>query len=297
MIDILRGLASSGFFVLNTIFWCLFLLPWALLKACAPSKKFRLWCTEKILWVAEKWVAWNSLNIQVLQKGTRWDLRIPANLNPNRSYLVCVNHQSWTDILALQFLLNRKIPFMRFFLKQQLLYVPFLGLAWWALDYPFMKRHSREYLKKHPEKKGEDLATTRKALEAFRHSPVSILNFLEGTRFSQEKHLAQHSPYQHLLLAKSGGFAFALGMMGNQFDAILDVTIVYPQGVVSFWQAFCGRMSSVVMDVVPLEIPSEFLKGDYLNDEEFRPKIQSWLNELWQKKDQKISKILNESLK
>ena len=33
-----------------------------------------------------------------------------------------------------------------------------LGLAWWFLDYPFMKRHSRDALQKHPELRGEDLA-------------------------------------------------------------------------------------------------------------------------------------------
>jgi hypothetical protein len=28
-----------------------------------------------------------------------------------------------------------------------------MGPAWWALDFPFLRRHNAEYLKKHPEQK------------------------------------------------------------------------------------------------------------------------------------------------
>ena len=42
-----------------------------------------------------------------------------------------------------------------------------MGFAWWALDYPFLYRHSAEYLKEHPEQKGKDFEATRKACEKF----------------------------------------------------------------------------------------------------------------------------------
>ncbi len=55
-------------------------------------------------------------------------------------YLVSSNHQSWVDILVLQRIFHGRIPFLKFFLKQELIWVPVIGLAWWALDFPFMKR-------------------------------------------------------------------------------------------------------------------------------------------------------------
>ena len=48
-----------------------------------------------------------------------------------------------------------------------------------------MKRYSKAYLEKHPEKKGKDLETTRKTCAKFRDNPVGIFNFAEGTRFTR----------------------------------------------------------------------------------------------------------------
>jgi len=33
-----------------------------------------------------------------------------------------------------------------FFIKKELMWVPFLNLAWWSLDFPFLERYSKEYL-------------------------------------------------------------------------------------------------------------------------------------------------------
>jgi 1-acyl-sn-glycerol-3-phosphate acyltransferase len=41
---------------------------------------------------------------------------------------------------VLQRIFHGRIPFLKFFLKQELIWVPVIGLAWWALDFPFMKR-------------------------------------------------------------------------------------------------------------------------------------------------------------
>jgi 1-acyl-sn-glycerol-3-phosphate acyltransferase len=243
--------------------------------------------------IAETWISGNDLNISLTQN-IHWKIDLPADLSLNRSYLVCSNHQSWVDIVILQHVFNRKIPFLRFFLKKQLLYVPFLGGAWWALDYPFMKRYSKEYLERHPEKRGEDLRTTQKALSRFKDSKVSILNFLEGTRFTEAKHDKQKSPYHRLLLPKAGGFAFALQAMKNELDTILDVTIVYPQGVTSLWAALCGELKEVVVHVREIPTPQEFFQGSYLEDAATRERFQRWVTDLWIQKDQLIEEILTE---
>ena len=155
----------------------------------------------------------------------------PDGLSKANWYLVIVNHQTWVDVIALQTALNRRIPFLKFFVKQQLIWFPVLGIAFWAMDMPFMKRHSKAYLQEHPEQKGKDLEATKKSCERFHDTPTSVINFIEGTRFSEEKRIRRESPYKHLLPPRSGGMAVALSSMGSMFDAILDVTILYPQGV------------------------------------------------------------------
>src|SRR3546814_9530339 len=111
---------------------------------------------------------------------------------------------------------NRRIPLLKFFLKQELIKVPLLGLAWWALDFPFRKRFTRAEIEANPSLKGKDLETTRKACEKFKEMPTSVMNFFEGTRFTQAKHDQQQSPYEFLLKPKAGGTAFALSAMDGK---------------------------------------------------------------------------------
>ena len=133
--------------------------------------------------LAEGWIGTNNAMFR-LMGSLPLDTRGLEGLSTREWYLVVSNHRSWVDILVLQAVFNRRIPFLKFFLKQQLIWVPFLGLAWWALDFPFMRRHSPEYLEKHPEQRGKDLDVTRRACEKFRLIPTSVMNFVEGTRFT-----------------------------------------------------------------------------------------------------------------
>ena len=187
---------------------------------------------------------------------------------------------------------DRRAPFFKFFLKQELIWVPVLGLAWWGLDYPFMKRYSKATIAKHPELKGKDLETTRKACERYRNQPVTILNFLEGTRFTPAKHAQQASPYRYLLKPKSGGLALAISALGEKINSLLDVTIVYPEGAKGFWDFLAGRVRSVVVEVRQLTIPHAFYVGDYENDTEVRARFHQWVAQLWADKDARIAEVL-----
>jgi 1-acyl-sn-glycerol-3-phosphate acyltransferase len=195
------------------------------------------------------------------------------------------NHQSWADIFVLQHLLNRRIPMLKFFLKQQLIYVPVIGLAWWALDFPFMQRHGKAELRLRPERRLEDAEATRRACAKFALVPTSVMNFAEGTRFTPGKHRAQGSPYRHLLKPKAGALALALNAMGGKFSSLIDATIVYPAGIPSFWQFLCGRVPRVAVRVRELPIPRDFCSADYGQDPAFRMQFQKWLGTLWQEKD------------
>jgi 1-acyl-sn-glycerol-3-phosphate acyltransferase len=227
-----------------------------------------------------------------LTQRTNWDVQGIDGLNYRSWYLVNCNHQSWVDILVLQHLFNRRIPLLKFFLKQQLIWVPVMGLAWWALEFPFMRRHSEEYLKIHPEMRGKDQATTRKACEKFALIPTSVMNFLEGTRFTPAKHRRQKSPFQHLLKPKAGGMALALNAMGDKFQAILDVTIVYPDGAPQFTEFLKGRLKRVIVRVRSLAVPQHLVQGDYAGDPAVREAYQQWVHQLWLEKDAQIATLI-----
>ncbi len=252
-----RGVIGLLIFAVNTAFWCALIYIVAVFKLLIPITAARRFCTDIMVKFGEVWIDGNDALMWLLHD-MEWDVKGIEGINADASYVVWSNHQSWVDITMLQHVFNRRIPFMRFFLKQELLYVPLLGLAWWALDFPFMRRYSKSYLEKHPEMRGKDLDTTRKACEKFRGTRISVLNFLEGTRFTPEKHSVQQSPYRNLLKPKTGGIAFVIDAMGPQFKNLLDVTVYYPDGAKSMWDLFC------------------------------------WIRILWQQKDDLITQLKNQ---
>lgn len=289
----LRGVITFAGCTVNTVFWFVPLMTFSVFKLVVPLQAFRLLMTRWITAMGENWVSVNTL-VLGLRHNTHLDVRGLDKLQRDQWYLVVANHQAWVDIVVLQAVFSRRIPFLKFFIKQQLIWFPLLGLAWWAMDMPFMKRYSKSYLARHPEKKGRDLEATRKACEKFRETPTSIINFVEGTRFSVAKHRARQSPYDRLLPPRAGGIALALSSMGRMFDSIVDVTIVYPDGVQKFWDMCCGSLKHVVVDVQQRPVAEWLTTGDYANDREFRARVHSWLAELWTEKDLKIGRIQRE---
>jgi 1-acyl-sn-glycerol-3-phosphate acyltransferase len=290
----LQGLIMAVLLILNTLFWAVPLFILVLFKLLTPAaSRARVQMSRAVAWVAQRWAMMNAVFGNALLD-YRFDLRLDADLHPEGQYLVCANHQTWNDIYVLMCAFGGRAPFFKFFLKQELIWVPVLGLAWWGLDYPFMKRYTPEQIRRNPALKGKDIETTKRACERYRDQPVMILNFLEGTRFTPAKHARQQSPYQHLLKPKAGGFAFALGAMGPQLNSLLDVTIVYPGGPCGFWDFLCGRMRHVVVDVRKLEIPADFFEGRYESDAMFRARFQRWISALWRDKDARIDALLSE---
>ncbi|HTN33832.1 MAG TPA: acyltransferase [Marinobacter sp.] len=288
------GLLNSILLGINTLILCIVLYIPAVLKLIIPHKGFRVLCTKLIIAIAEAWVACN-VGWMKLTHSTKWNIKGAEKLKRESWYLVLSNHQSWVDILAMQRVFNRRAPFLKFFLKQQLIWVPVIGLAWWGLDFPFMKRYTPEYLIKHPEKRGEDLKVTRIACEKFHYTPVSVMNFVEGTRFTQAKHDKQKSHYKHLLTPKAGGVAFVLDAMGSSIQTLVDITIAYPGGAPTFWDFLCGRVPEIKMEIQTVEIPGHLKGRDYSTDAEHRKNVKNWLAEQWRAKDERIERMLNQT--
>jgi 1-acyl-sn-glycerol-3-phosphate acyltransferase len=292
---IFGALSSLGYFF-NTIFWLIPILIFSFLKLI-PVKIWQTFVSYLLDGCATMWISVNNINQNMFSR-TKFEVTGLEGVSTKDWYLVISNHRSWVDILVLQRVFNRKIPFLKFFLKKELIWVPFLGLAWWALDFPFMHRYSKALIAKRPDLKGKDLENTRKACEKFKHKPVSIMNFVEGTRLTDEKHKRQSAAFQHLLKPKAGGIAFVLGTMGEQLHKLLDVTIHYPDGTPSYWDFVSGKVRRIQVQVKVQSIAdllnSDAFGPDYFENPSQRVKFQRWLTELWLEKDKDIQVLASE---
>ena len=286
----INGAIASTLMLLNILFWVPVLLLVATVKLLLPFRRVRLLIDPLLLQIAEAWIAGNSGWMRLTQP-LQWQVTGIQDLDPRQWYLVISNHQSWVDILVLQHVLNRRIPLLKFFLKKQLIWVPIMGLAWWALEFPFMRRHSEAFLQKHPEERGKDAATTRAACEKYALVPTSVMNFVEGTRFTRAKQQRQQSPYRHLLKPKAGGISLALDAMGEKFGAVLDITIAYPDGAPNFWQFLQGRVPRVIVQARTLAVPRLAANAAGDPSQALRELCQAWVNQLWADKDALLDRL------
>ena len=276
----IQGFILFSALTVSTIFCSLLLYAVALAKLLIPIHAWRIACAKLANAIAQGWVGFNALGLK-LSKNIRWDVQGIDELQPHAWYLLVANHQSMVDIVVLQSVFYRKIPVLKFFLKKELIWVPLLGVVWWALDFPFMERTAMP---------GKDMATARKACDKFKLLPVTIMNFLEGTRFTAAKREKEHSPYSHLLKPKPGGMAVVLNAMGPGIHSILDVTIVYPEGTPGLWKFLCTCSMEIRVRVKQIPVTQELL-GDYLKDRAFRRRFKDWLANLWDEKDKLIEAL------
>jgi len=287
----LRAAFVFSLIALNTLIHVPVLLLFALFKLVLRFQAAQIGLTRLLMHIAARWIAVNTALMRGLTP-TRFEFEGLESLPADGWYLVLCNHQSWVDIPVLQMAMNRRIPMLKFFLKQQLIWVPVIGLAWWALDFPFMRRHTREQIARNPALRDQDIEATRRACVKFRYTPVSVMNFVEGSRFTPAKHARRNSPYTHLLPPKAGGVAFVLQTMGDTLKAVVDVSIVYPGGRPSLFDLLAGRIPEVRLRASLRELPRSLLGRDYQQDEAFRAEFQAWVNALWAHKDVELGELL-----
>ena len=281
--------------VVYTVVLMVPLTLFAIGKILSPSQRSRDYFHQLLIRVVEFWSGCNNFLIS-LYRGTKWDIDIPGNLDHAGRYMVACNHQSWVDILALQKCLNRRLPVLTFFIKHELIYIPLLGFAWWAMDYPFMRRYSREEVARNPSLAGKDLERARVSCERLREMPFAMMSFPEGTRFSVDKRGSTKSPYQHLLKPKVGGIGVVMYALGDRLQSIIDVTIVYPskQGgnrVPSFLDLLLGRIPKIIVHARELEIPDHLLGRNFRSDRGIRRELENWINQVWKEKDELIARL------
>lgn len=264
------------------IFFCLI----HLLPKASWRHRGRAWLQNWPVW-------WMDVNYWILQLCTykKWRIEGQADLRPERWYLLIGNHQSWMDILVLGTFFRHKVPVLKFFMKKELLWsLPVAGWACYVLGYPFMARHSHEEVRKNPELKTIDIETTRAACAKFKEFPTTVVNFVEGTRFSAAKHEKQQSPFKHLLKPKATGVALVLQELHPQLSGIVNVTVHYKPKDLSLWQFLNGKIENIYLHYELLPITADLI-GDPYEDRVFRRHFQQWLNDLWKSKDQRLDQL------
>nr|WP_298372510.1 acyltransferase [uncultured Halomonas sp.] len=286
----LKGIVSMLLLVLSTLFWAVPLYALALLKLIAPTRRLRERLLAGLNHIA---LAWIGTNLWWMRHwlNPRLEIHLPEGLSPRQWWLVIVNHRSWTDIFMLQLALHRRIPMPRFFMKRELIWVPVIGLAWWALEFPFMRRYKRDRLERNPHLAKRDQEATRLLCARAQNMPMAIYNFVEGTRFTAAKHKAQASPYDNLLKPRAGGTAQVVSLLGKRLSGVLDVTLVYTRERPNFWDFLCGRETPVVLHARRIELPNWMHDGDYHRDPQYKERFQTWLNALWQEKDRTLASL------
>ena len=286
---ITKGLTVGSVITGSTFFHGPPVLALGLTKLFKKSKKV----DETNINITNSWLSVNNWLIDHVLPETQWDITVDENLDLNMQgrYLMTCNHQSWVDTTVNQYFGLTRMPLTRFFTKWEMIFIPFVGQAFKILGFPMMKRHTKEQIAKNPELKTRDMEEARKACEQLLSQPFTLLNYLEGTRFTPEKHAQQQSPFTNLLKPKAGGLALALSILGDKIDALVDMTIVYPDGAPGYGEFWLGEVPRIAVNMRKIEIPEWVLGGNYEDDAEYRERFQNWVDDLWTEKDQLISTI------
>lgn len=251
---------------------------------------------KTVIKIATHWISSNNALIDNMLPRKDWRINLPDEVHTDGKYLLVSNHQSWVDTSIVQYISEKRLPLTRFFTKFELIYIPIVGQAFYFLDFPMMRRHSKEAVAKNPSLKGKDIEEAKRACELLKDKPFTLLNYLEGTRFTKAKHAQQQSPYTHLLKPRAGGLSLAINALGADIDGILDMTIVYPDGVPTYTDLWKGNIKRLGVDVRYIEIPDSLFvgiqNGGYENDEAVKKQMFDWVEQIWYNKDQRITEML-----
>ena len=280
-----KGSLAALFIGVNTIAGCILLFIMALIRLPLTGRWHAAMSKHMDL-IIDGWVSANRLmyrTLRLIDVQVSWPT---AELSRRRWYMVVSNHQTWVDIVLLQSTLRPVIPPLKFFTKQQLIWLPFLGQAMYLLGFPYVRRVNRQALEANPGLKHLDRQNTLAACDRFRTHPTAVLNFLEGTRFTTDKQAAQNARYQNLLNPRIGGLSYVLSGLADELNELIDVSIVYPNGAPGFWEFLQGKCDSVTIKI-ELHQLSPSMQSTDLGEQ--RKSLGPFVESLWQAKDDLIN--------
>ena len=258
-------------------------------RAVIPLKSFKLFLAKISNKIGDLTVYGLKL-IMLLMHGNNIQVINNEKYDMNKWYMAMSNHQSWADIFVLLTVANKKIPLLKFFMKKELWWIPFVFLANKTLNMPFVNRHSKKAIEKNPSLRTKDYENTLKSCKRFLRAPSTIFSYAEGTRFTSEKHKAQNSKYKNLLQPKIGGMATALSAM-PEIDTLINFSVVYKSKKRSAWSFLNGEMKDVKVFIKSFKIPENLKNRNYGSDHLYRDEFKEWIEEIWDEKDKKIDDL------
>ena len=274
------GLSASAWLLMNTFVCGLLVLLFGVVKLLLPLK----FISTALHFFYGMWCKGNYIGLKIACDTI--SVKLPKELQSQGWYLLIANHLSWLDIVVLSAL--EVLPAPKFFLKDELKYVPFIGTGAWAMGMPFMKRASKAQIAKNPKLKGMDVVRTKASCRNFKDHPTTVINFVEGTRYTRSKHHKQQSRFKHLLKPKAGGVAFALEVLAEQLDGMLNATLAYDLEGEHICRSFMqGRLAAIDVKLEFLDM-SQVPLGNYQQDKAYRVQFQAFINQLWLQKDSQL---------
>ncbi len=209
-----------------------------------------------------------AINSILIERFLRIRLRVHGETSIDGPVIVISNHRTWFDILLLHQVITRRGPILKFLIKRELLFVPILGWLCFALGFPRLIRGRQEGGRE------QDLKVIATAAADNTNSSYALTVFVEGTRFTRDKHEHQAAPFTHLLKPRHGALQTILK---HAPAPIIDSTIIYPRDDVTFWQCIGGavRQIDIFIEAAAPPEPAD---------------TQDWLNRRWQAKDALIDR-------
>ena len=236
---------------------------------------------------------WTILGFKVIMNffhNNKMEVIYEDTFDRNDWCLGLANHQSWADILLILSASNYMMPNIRFFMKKELSWIPFIYLANKNLNMPFVNRHSKKQITKNPNLRLQDYENTIKSCKRLKRAPSTIFSYAEGTRFTSEKHKDQNSSYKNLLEPKIGGLATALSALPES-KYLIDFTLIYKTDQRSAWAFLKGDMADVKILVKKFKIPESLKNKSYLDDNEYRIEFKYWIEDIWSHKVKSIESL------
>ena len=253
-----------------------------------PYKPFQIFILKVNEFLADYFLYFNS-RIQDLMQSPTYEVFGEENLKDNIWQFTTLNHLSWADIFLFCYFTNHKTTTPRIFMKSELWWLPITWAANIALAMPYVKRRSKDEIIKNPKLAETDRNATLNACKIFKLMPTNVCGFIEGTRIDQEKYAKSKSKFKNLMPPKIGGMGYTLGVM-PYIEYLTDITLVYKSNKRSFWSFLCGDMNEASVTIKNYKIPENLRGKDYINDNNSREELRSFLELVWKNKDEIIEK-------
>ena len=281
----IKGIVTFFLILLNSIWVIVAVTPIGLLRLI-PFKPFQIIILKINERLAEIWLHLNKV-IQDVMHGAKYRCAGDEKLKKNIWQFTTINHLSWADIFLFLYFTNFKMGVPRIFMKSQLWWLPLTWAANLGLAMPFVVRRSKEEIMANPELAKTDKEATKRSCRIYELYPTNVTGFIEGTRIDKAKYEKSGSRFKNLMPPKIGGMGYTLEVM-PYIDHLTDITLVYKSPKRSFWAFLCGELNEASVTINTYRIPEELRGKDYSNNDELRDKLKSFLEEIWEEKDQII---------